>query len=143
LPLFVPVLIFGAGAAEAQAAGLSPAPHLSLLARSSSSPSWPCPSRSAPRCASRSTDDEPLLLLLAPDLLPPRRLLAPWFFAAALLAPPGLYIGFVVAPTDAQQGEVYRVIFIHVPAAWMSMFLYFVMACYGASSLTFNTRSRR
>ena len=31
LPLFVPVLIFGAGAAEAQAAGLSPAPHLSLL----------------------------------------------------------------------------------------------------------------
>jgi heme exporter protein B len=32
LPLFVPVLIFGAGAAEAQAAGLSPAPHLSLLA---------------------------------------------------------------------------------------------------------------
>ena len=32
LPLFVPVLIFGAGAAEAQATGLSPAPHLSLLA---------------------------------------------------------------------------------------------------------------
>jgi heme exporter protein B len=31
LPLFVPVLIFGAGAAEAQATGLSPAPHLSLL----------------------------------------------------------------------------------------------------------------
>jgi heme exporter protein B len=31
LPLFVPVLIFGAGAAEVQAAGLSPAPHLSLL----------------------------------------------------------------------------------------------------------------
>ena len=32
LPLFVPILIFGAGAAEAQASGLSPAPHLSLLA---------------------------------------------------------------------------------------------------------------
>ncbi len=31
LPLFVPVLIFGAGASEAQATGLSPAPHLSLL----------------------------------------------------------------------------------------------------------------
>jgi heme exporter protein B len=31
LPLFVPVLIFGAGAAEAQATGLSPTPHLSLL----------------------------------------------------------------------------------------------------------------
>src|SRR5260221_14721405 len=31
LPLFVPILIFGAGAAEAQASGLSPSPHLSLL----------------------------------------------------------------------------------------------------------------
>ena len=67
--------------------------------------------------------------------------LAPWFYAlAAILAAVGLYYGFVVAPTDAQQGEVYRVIFIHVPAAWMSMFLYFVMAAYCAASLTFNTR---
>jgi len=67
--------------------------------------------------------------------------LAPWFFAlAALLTAAGLYVGLVVAPTDAQQGEVYRVIFIHVPAAWMSMFLYFVMACYAGLSLTFNTR---
>lgn len=67
--------------------------------------------------------------------------LAPWsFVAAALLAVAGLYMGFVVAPTDAVQGEVYRIIFLHVPAAWMSMFLYFVMACYGALSLTFNTR---
>jgi len=45
-----------------------------------------------------------------------------------------------VAPTDAVQGEVYRVIFIHVPAAWMSMFLYFVMAVYSGVSLSFNTR---
>src|SRR3954465_1851330 len=67
--------------------------------------------------------------------------MAPWFYGlAAVLAAAGLYIGFVVAPTDAQQGEVYRVIFIHVPAAWMSMFLYFVMACYGGLSLAFNTR---
>jgi heme exporter protein C len=66
---------------------------------------------------------------------------APWFFAlAAILAAAGLYTGFVVAPTDAQQGEVYRIIFVHVAASWMSMFLYFVMACYGAVSLTFNTR---
>ncbi|HEX7557966.1 MAG TPA: cytochrome c biogenesis protein CcsA, partial [Usitatibacter sp.] len=68
-------------------------------------------------------------------------ILAPWCFAvAAILGAAGLYVGLVQAPTDAQQGEVYRVIFIHVPAAWMSMFLYFVMACYGAMSLTFNTR---
>jgi heme exporter protein C len=67
--------------------------------------------------------------------------LAPWFFAlAGVSAAAGLYVGFVVAPTDAQQGEVYRIIFVHVAASWMSMFLYFVMACYGAVSLTFNTR---
>ena len=46
----------------------------------------------------------------------------PWLWAACIvLAAAGLYVGFFVAPTDATQGEVYRVIFIHVPAAWMSM----------------------
>jgi heme exporter protein C len=61
-------------------------------------------------------------------------------FAAALLAAAGLYVGFFVAPTDAQQGEAYRIIFIHVPAAWMSMFLYVVMAFWAAIGLAFNTR---
>jgi heme exporter protein C len=60
--------------------------------------------------------------------------------AAALLAAAGLYVGFAVAPTDAQQGEVYRIIFIHVPAAWMSMFLYLVMAFWAAVGLALNTR---
>jgi len=59
---------------------------------------------------------------------------------AALLAAAGLYIGFFVAPTDAQQGEAYRIIFIHVPAAWMSMFIYVVMACWAALGLALNTR---
>ena len=67
--------------------------------------------------------------------------MAPWFFAgAALLAVAGLWTGFVVAPTDAQQGEVYRIIFIHVPAAWMSMFIYLVMAGYCALALVLRTR---
>ena len=60
--------------------------------------------------------------------------------AAALLAIAGLYVGFFVAPTDAQQGEAYRIIFIHVPAAWMSMFIYLVMAFWAALGLAFNTR---
>jgi heme exporter protein C len=60
--------------------------------------------------------------------------------AAAILALAGLYIGFFVAPTDAQQGEAYRIIFIHVPAAWMSMFLYLIMAGWAAIGLAFNTR---
>lgn len=57
--------------------------------------------------------------------------LAPWFGgAAALLALIGLYIGFFVAPPDYQQGDSYRIMFIHVPAAWMSMFIYLLMAGY-------------
>jgi len=67
--------------------------------------------------------------------------MAPWFFAAAaVLGAIGLYIGFFVAPTDAQQGESYRIIFIHVGAAWMSMFIYVVMALWAAAGLAFNTR---
>jgi heme exporter protein C len=67
--------------------------------------------------------------------------IARWSAAgAALFALAGLYVGLVVAPTDAQQGEVYRVIFIHVPAAWRSMVLYLVMAFWGALGLAFNTR---
>jgi heme exporter protein C len=67
--------------------------------------------------------------------------IARWSAAgAAALGIAGLYVGFFVAPTDAQQGEAYRIIFIHVPAAWMSMFLYLVMAFWAAIGLAFNTR---
>jgi heme exporter protein C len=67
--------------------------------------------------------------------------LAPWFAGvAAVLTIAGLWLAFFVAPTDAQQGEVYRVIFVHVPAAWMSMFVYLVMAFWSAVGLVMNTR---
>ncbi|HEY6133553.1 MAG TPA: heme ABC transporter permease CcmC [Rubrivivax sp.] len=67
--------------------------------------------------------------------------LVPWFWATALaLAAAGLWMGFFVAPTDATQGEVYRIIFIHVPAAWMSMMLYLVMAFWAAVGWAFNAR---
>jgi heme exporter protein C len=59
---------------------------------------------------------------------------------AAVLAAAGLCIAFFIAPTDAQQGEAYRIIFIHVPAAWMSMFLYVAMAGWAAAGLALNTR---
>jgi heme exporter protein C len=66
---------------------------------------------------------------------------APWFAgAAAILGVVGIWIAFAIAPTDFQQGEVYRIIFIHVPTAWMSMFIYLVMAFWGAMALAFNTR---
>ena len=63
-----------------------------------------------------------------------------FFILAAVLAIWGLYIGFFVAPTDFQQGESYRIIFIHVPAAWMSMFIYLVMAFWAGVGLIWNTR---
>ena len=67
--------------------------------------------------------------------------LIPWFWAlTAVFGLAGLYIGFFVAPTDAQQGEGYRIIFVHVPASWMSMFIYLVMAFWAALGLGFNTR---
>ena len=56
----------------------------------------------------------------------------PWLgglFALLLIA--GLYGGLVLAPPDYQQGESYRIIFIHVPSAWMSLFIYLVMAFCG------------
>src|SRR4051812_47519635 len=59
---------------------------------------------------------------------------------AVLFGIAGLYTAFFVAPTDAQQGEAYRIIFIHVPAAWMSMLIYVSMAVWAAIGLSFNTR---
>jgi len=59
---------------------------------------------------------------------------------AVVLAVAGLWLGFVVAPTDHQQGEVYRIIFLHVPAAWMSMFIYLVAVLHAALGLVYGTR---
>jgi heme exporter protein C len=65
----------------------------------------------------------------------------PWFWAlAAAFGIAGLYVGFLVAPTDAQQGEGYRIIFLHVPASWMSMFIYLVLAFWAGLGLAFNFR---
>jgi heme exporter protein C len=65
----------------------------------------------------------------------------PWLWACAgVFALAGLYVGFFVAPTDAQQGESYRIIFIHVPAAWMSMVVYLAMAGWAALGWMLNAR---
>ena len=65
----------------------------------------------------------------------------PWFAAMAVaLGAWGLYLGLWLAPTDAQQGDSYRIIFVHVPAAWMSMVIYLAMAGWAGAGLVFNSR---
>lgn len=65
----------------------------------------------------------------------------PWFASlATLLALVGLWIALFVAPVDAQQGQGYRIIFVHVPASQMAMFIYLVMAAWAGLGLAFNTR---
>ena len=62
--------------------------------------------------------------------------LLPW--AAALtvvLLAAGLYMGLVRAPADYQQGESVRIIYVHVPSAWMALFCYSIMALAGAVGL--------
>ena len=59
----------------------------------------------------------------------------------AILFALGLYIGLIVAPTDFQQGDAYRVLFVHVPAAWMGMLLYLLLAFYAALGWVLKTRA--
>jgi len=60
----------------------------------------------------------------------------PWLAAACVLSlAAGLYGGLVLAPADYQQGDSFRIIYIHVPSAWMSLFVYVVMAAAAAVAL--------
>ena len=60
------------------------------------------------------------------------RALTPWLGGVAVvLLVAGTIWGLVFAPPDYQQGDSYRIIFIHVPAAWMSMFTWLFMAACG------------
>ena len=59
---------------------------------------------------------------------------------AAVLGIIGLVLGLLIAPTDFQQGEAYRIVFVHVPAAWMSMIIFVAMAFWSAVGLAFNAR---
>ncbi len=186
----MPVLIFGAGAVEADAAGIDPSGHLMLLGAMFALGGFSPPGRPPPRCASRWNRRSRLPGVNCYKLKPRRIGLsgrAPAQYIPRLIfpndrsqaaeclppprstgsgspAPPAFYplagqlqtlftragrrlrrAGpsdlLFVAPTDAQQGEGYRIIFIHVPAAWMAMFLYVVMAFWSAVGLVFNLRS--
>ena len=67
--------------------------------------------------------------------------LIPWLAAVTgILLVAGLYYGLVVAPPDYQQGDSYRIMFIHVPSAWMSLFVYVVMAVAGGIGLVWHIK---
>lgn len=67
--------------------------------------------------------------------------LRPWLLAAALISGAiGLYGGLVLAPPDWQQGDAYRIIFIHVPSAWMSLAIYTGMAVAGLIALVWRVK---
>ena len=67
--------------------------------------------------------------------------LMPWFgWAFALFGIAGLYWGLVLAPTDAVQGEAYRIMYVHVPAAWMSMMIYATMTGCAITTLIWRTK---
>lgn len=65
----------------------------------------------------------------------------PWLIGSAMaLLMLGLYQGLVIAPPDYQQGDSYRIMFVHVPSAWMSLFVYMVMAGAGAIALVWRIK---
>ena len=59
-----------------------------------------------------------------------------WVITVVLFAI-GLYGALVTAPPDYQQGETVRIMYVHVPAAWMALFVYTVMALASAVALIF------
>jgi heme exporter protein C len=61
---------------------------------------------------------------------------APWAYAlgAALMAI-GMYMALFVVPADYQQGDSFRILYVHVPSAWMSMAIFALMALYAAIAL--------
>ncbi len=65
----------------------------------------------------------------------------PWLIGLTVLGVSiGIVWGLVIAPPDYQQGEAYRIIYIHVPAAWMSLLIYVTMAVSGAIALVWRTK---
>ena len=67
--------------------------------------------------------------------------LVPWLGGlTAVLMLGGLFGGLVLAPADYQQGDSFRIIYIHVPAAWMSLFVYMCMAGAAAVALVWRIK---
>lgn len=67
--------------------------------------------------------------------------LLPWLWGLALVGlAVGLYGGLVLAPSDYQQSDAFRIIYVHVPSAWMSLFIYAFMAVNGFIALVWRIK---
>jgi len=67
--------------------------------------------------------------------------LLPWFaWPAGLLIAVGLYGGLVLAPPDYQQGDAFRIVYVHAPSAWLSMLVYGTMAVAAAIGLVWRIK---
>jgi heme exporter protein CcmC len=65
----------------------------------------------------------------------------PWLGGcSAILFIAGLIGGLILAPPDYQQGESFRIIYVHVPSAWMSLFIYMIMAGAGVVGLIWKVK---
>ena len=66
---------------------------------------------------------------------------APWAYALGLLVMGwGLYGALFVVPADYQQGDSFRILYIHVPSAWLSLFVFGLMAFYAAIALVWRIK---
>ena len=147
LPLYVPVLIFGVSTGlrshRRSWLALATLPHAVRLepgqpgARAACRGRRPCARRfDRPylRSAAKISRLSPMTNVVT-SLANPTRFLSftatvlPWLAAlVVLLFGIGLYLAFFVAPPDYQQGETVRIMFIHVPSAWLAMGIYVVIA---------------
>ncbi|KGO98278.1 cytochrome c biogenesis protein CcsA, partial [Novilysobacter defluvii] len=66
---------------------------------------------------------------------------APWaLLAGALVMAPGVWGALFDVPPDYQQGDSFRILYIHVPAAWMSMLVFGIMAIQATIALVWRIK---
>src|SRR5262245_16397647 len=93
---------------------------------------------------SKPTKPGPMVSLANPPrFLGSAERVVPWLAAVTLiLLGVGLYLAFFVAPPDYQQGETVRIMFVHVPSAWLAMFGYMLMAVAALGTLIWRRAPR-
>ena len=69
-----------------------------------------------------------------------RRIQKPLLVFTLVVITAGLYGGLFVAPKDYQQGDAFRIIYVHVPAAWLSLFVYIYMVLAAVSALVWRLK---